>query len=191
MSLVLNSKCKKQAFAALNPFRPIQKNLMDDTDLAGPLLFCLMFGIFLLMVFFLYLSCAAATLQTASSLTHNLLIEFQSKKLVFSYIYGLGALGCLGMYAILNLMSDRGIEGSQTVAVLGYCLLPMVLLSMVTAVLNVSTSFGLLLSGLSVCWCTYSASTMFVTVLSMSDQRLLVAYPVGLLYAIFALLTIF
>ena len=48
-----------------------------------------------------------------------------------------------------------------------------------------------MLSVASILWCTYSASTMFVTVLSMKDQRLLVAYPVGLFYACFALMTVF
>jgi hypothetical protein len=57
--------------------------------------------------------------------------------------------------------------------------------------LTVSGMLGLVLSLVSVFWCTYSSSTMFVTVLSMRDQRLLVAYPVGLFYACFALLTVF
>lgn len=44
---------------------------------------------------------------------------------------------------------------------------------------------------LSIIWCTYAASGIFVAVLRMSDQRLLVAYPVGLLYGCFALLSVF
>jgi hypothetical protein len=40
----------------------------------------------------------------------------------------------------------------------------------------------MILAALSVVWCTYSASTMFTTVLSMDAQKALVAYPVGLLY---------
>jgi hypothetical protein len=50
---------------------------------------------------------------------------------------------------------------------------------------------GYLLSLLSILWCTYAASGIFVAVLRMSDQRLLVAYPVGLLYGCFALLSVF
>jgi hypothetical protein len=50
---------------------------------------------------------------------------------------------------------------------------------------------GYMLSSLSIVWCTYAASGIFVTVLCMSDQRLLVAYPVGLLYGCFALLSVF
>ncbi len=55
----------------------------------------------------------------------------------------------------------------------------------------VSDMFGYLLALLSIIWCTYSASGIFVAVLRMSDQRLLVAYPVGLLYGCFALLSVF
>jgi protein YIPF5/7 len=50
---------------------------------------------------------------------------------------------------------------------------------------------GYLLSIISIIWCTYTASGIFVAVLRMSDQRLLVAYPIGLLYGCFALLSVF
>lgn len=55
----------------------------------------------------------------------------------------------------------------------------------------VSGLFGYLLSIVSILWATYAASGIFVVVLKMSDQRLLVAYPIGLLYGCFALLSIF
>lgn len=157
---------KSKTFTVLNPLKTVEKNIMDDTDLAGPLLFCFLFGIFLLL----------------------------SGKAQFGYIYGLAALGCLSIHVILNLMSESGIDGYRTASVLGYCLLPMVVLSSLSTVLQLSNFKATvlpLLSIFSVLWCTYSASLMFVTVLSMSDQRLLVAYPVGLLYAVFALLTVF
>ena len=54
-----------------------------------------------------------------------------------------------------------------------------------------SGMLGYMLSSLSIVWCTYAASGIFVAVLRMSDQRLLVAYPVGLLYGCFALLSVF
>lgn len=44
------SHIKSKSFTVLNPLRPVDKNIMDDTDLAGPLLFCLAFGTFLLLV---------------------------------------------------------------------------------------------------------------------------------------------
>lgn len=44
---------------------------------------------------------------------------------------------------------------------------------------------------LSISWCTYSASLLFTTILAMREQRFLIAYPIGVVYASFALMTIF
>ncbi|KAI8588808.1 hypothetical protein BDZ88DRAFT_174853 [Geranomyces variabilis] len=155
---------KTKGWTVLNPLGAVDKHIMDDTDLAGPILFCLLFGGFLLL----------------------------SGKIHFGYVYGVAMMGCVSVYAILNLMSESGIDGYRTASVLGYCLLPMVLLSSIATLLKLSGHIvGLVLSVLSVLWCTYSASAMFTAVLSMRDQRLLVAYPVGLLYSAFALLAVF
>ncbi|KAJ3008566.1 hypothetical protein HKX48_008454 [Thoreauomyces humboldtii] len=155
---------RQKGMTVLNPLRQVDVHIMDDTDLAGPILFCLAFGGFLLL----------------------------SGKIHFGYVYGVAMLGCASVYVILNLMSESGIDGYRTASVLGYCLLPMVLLSSVSTLLQLSGHVvGLILSSLSVLWCTYSASAMFTTVLSMNEQRLLVAYPVGLLYSAFALLAVF
>lgn len=55
----------------------------------------------------------------------------------FGYIYGIGLVGCVGMYALLNLMSaEHSISFTCTASVLGYCLLPMALLSMLAVVLT-------------------------------------------------------
>ena len=51
--------------------------------------------------------------------------------------------------------------------------------------------FGYILAPLCILWCSSSASGIFVSILRMSDQRFLVAYPVGLFYACFALLSVF
>ncbi|CAG8493280.1 2197_t:CDS:10 [Cetraspora pellucida] len=139
---------KSKSLAVLNPLRTVDKDIMTDTDLAGPLLFCLIFG---------------------------------TGKVHFGYIYGVALLGCVSIYMILNLMSESGIDGYRTASVLGYCLLPLVLLSCVGVVVPLSGPIGLIASALAVSWCTYSSSTMFVTVLQMSEQRILVAYPVGML----------
>ena len=45
-------------------------------------------------------------------------------------------LGCVSVYMILNLMSETGIDGYRTASVLGYCLLPMVLLSSISVLLS-------------------------------------------------------
>ena len=50
---------------------------------------------------------------------------------------------------------------------------------------------GTVLTAAIICWCSFAASKLFVSVLYMHSQQLLVAYPCALLYAVFALLTVF
>jgi hypothetical protein len=114
----------------------------------------------------------------------------------------------VSIYTLLNLMSEQGIDAYRVASVLGYCLLPLVGVGAISVMVALecvklisfglvltselcSGVFGYLVSLLSIIWCTYSASGIFVAVLRMSDQRLLVAYPIGLLYGCFALLSVF
>ncbi|GAA6014376.1 hypothetical protein JCM11491_007033 [Sporobolomyces phaffii] len=148
-----------KSLTVLNPLKKVDPHIMDDADLAGPLVFCFVFASFLLL----------------------------SGKPQFSYIYGVALIGSASMYALLNLMSESGIDAHRTASVLGYCILPLVLLSMFNVVLNLDGMTGYLLSSIFVLWSTYSSSSIFATVLHLSHQRFLVAYPVGLLYSAFSL----
>ncbi|KAJ1964708.1 hypothetical protein GGI12_001249 [Dipsacomyces acuminosporus] len=155
---------KAKTLSVLNPFKPIDTEIYSDSDMAGPLLFILVLGTFLLL----------------------------SGKSQFGYIYGVGLMGTIGIWAILNLMSQGGIEIVRTASILGYCLLPVVFLGGLGLAVDLnSTHLGLFAAIIPIAWCSYSSATMFVTVLSMSEQRLLVAYPIAMFYSSFALLTIF
>eukprot|EP00053_Salpingoeca_punica_P005128 m.52751 g.52751 ORF g.52751 m.52751 type:complete len:269 (-) comp13100_c0_seq1:293-1099(-) len=154
---------KQKTMSVLHPMTAVDPHIMDDTDLAGPLIFCLLLGAFLLA----------------------------SGKVHFGYIYGVAVMGCLGMYLVLGMMSDRGISLSQTASVLGYSLLPMVALSCVSVLVSLKGFVGLILAVASVLWCAYSSTRLFVAVLTMDHQFLLVAYPCVLLFGVFALLTVF
>eukprot|EP01101_Sappina_pedata_P008783 TRINITY_DN4946_c0_g1_i1.p1 TRINITY_DN4946_c0_g1~~TRINITY_DN4946_c0_g1_i1.p1 ORF type:complete len:254 (-),score=68.10 TRINITY_DN4946_c0_g1_i1:85-846(-) len=149
--------------ASLNPIHSVDIHLMDDTDLAGPLVFCLLMGFFLLL----------------------------TGKMQFGYIFGVGIIGCISIWFVMNMMSESGIDFPRSVAVLGYCLLPMVLLSGLSVFITLKGLFGMIISSLFVVWCTYSAAHMFVSVLSMKEQTALVMYPVFLVYAGFGLLAVF
>lgn len=78
-------------------------HMMDDTDLAGPLIFCFAFGMLLLL----------------------------AGKSQFGYIYGVALMGDLSIYLLLNMMSEKGIDAYRVASVLGYCILPLTLLSFV------------------------------------------------------------
>ncbi|KAG1732207.1 Yip1-domain-containing protein [Suillus paluster] len=178
------SHIRAKSMTVLNPLRRVDERIMDDADLAGPLLFFFCFGVLLLL----------------------------SGKPQFGYIYGFGLLGSVSIYTLLNLMSENGIDAYRVVSVLGYCLLPMVGVGAISVVVTLecvihyfapslqsshqylfccSGILGYVLSLLSIIWCTFAASGIFVAVLRMSDQRLLVAYPVALLYGCFGLLSVF
>jgi len=153
----------QKTLTVLNPFRAIDPTILQDTDLAGPLAFCLAFGTLLLL----------------------------SGKVHFGYIYGIGVLGCLGMYALLNLMSLSGVSIGVVISVLGYCLLPMVALSGLGVGISLQSFGGVLLTILTILWCSISASKLFVSALSMDHKQPLVAYPCALVYGVFALMTMF
>ncbi|GFZ50796.1 Protein transport protein yip1 [Saitozyma sp. JCM 24511] len=153
----------QKSLTVLNPLSKVNAHIMDDADLAGPFVFCFAFAFVLLL----------------------------SGKPQFSYIYGVGLLGTTAIYLLLNLMSDSGIDAYRTASVLGYCLLPMVGLGGIGMAVGIDHPIGYALAAVSIVWCTHSASAIFVACLRMDHQRLLVAYPVGLLYGCFALLSIF
>ncbi|KAI8892741.1 hypothetical protein BC833DRAFT_610781, partial [Globomyces pollinis-pini] len=132
-----------KGITVLNPFSTVDRHIMDDTDLMGPIIFYFLLGGFLLL----------------------------SGKIHFGYIYGLATLGCLLMYAILNLMSTTGIDAYQTASVLGYSLLPIVILSSISIFVQMTGAIGLVASVVAVFWCAYSASAMFVSVLELKEQR--------------------
>jgi len=157
------SHIQAKSLTVLNPLRQVDEHIMDDADLAGPLIFCFCFATCLLF----------------------------SGKPQFGYIYGVALLGSASMYTLLNLMSETGIDAYRVASVLGYCLLPMVGVGAMSVGFTLDRQIGYVLSILSILWCTYSASGIFVAVLRMQNQRLLVAYPVGLLYGCFALLSVF
>ena len=178
----------------LNPLARVDQHLMDDSDLAGPILFFVLFGTFLLF----------------------------SGKVHFGYIYGLALIGSLSLHTIFSLMSPPPLEqesggggggphhhqmhshhhqSSSTLAssltyprsasVLGYCLLPLVVISLVGVVMPMDSAGGYVMTSAAIVWCTYSSSGMFCAVGRMRSMRGLVAYPLGLFYVVFGIMAIF
>lgn len=149
--------------AALNPFGAISHHIMDDADLAGPLLFFLLFAVSLLL----------------------------NGKAHFGYVYGFGLVGTCAQWAVLNLMALSYIDFTRTMSVLGYCLLPLVATAFLGIVVSLNNILGYVLGLSAVAWCTYSSSGFFVSYLQLSQMRALVAYPLALFYGIFTLMTLF
>lgn len=96
---------------------------------------------------------------------------------------GLALMGTILLHTILSLMSppispadaaashDHDHRGNsrfgssltfpRSASVLGYCLLPLVLTSMVGILVPMDSLFGYLLTSLAIIWCSYSSSSMF------------------------------
>ena len=53
---------------------------------------------------------------------------------------------------------------SRSASVLGYCLLPLVLVAMLGIVVQLDGLFGYLITSLAITWCAYSSSSMFTVV---------------------------
>uniref|UniRef100_A0A0G4GYC3 Protein YIPF n=1 Tax=Chromera velia CCMP2878 TaxID=1169474 RepID=A0A0G4GYC3_9ALVE len=151
-------------------FQRLDHELLADSDLCGPLLIALARNLCFL----------CTRLPPTAGKVH------------FGYIYGLGISGCVGAYLLLNLMSQgEAIDLYRTLSILGYGLLPVVVLAFLSIFISLRQSFGLVVAPLCVVWCTATASRFFETALNMTHQRYLVAYPVFLLYACFVLITVF
>ncbi|RMY06627.1 hypothetical protein D0867_09620 [Hortaea werneckii] len=127
-----------KTLTVLNPFTRIDNHIMDDSDLAGPFLFCGLFGTFLLL----------------------------TGKLWFGYVCGLAALGAFSLNFIFSMMSPplapEEVQAAQQAqnshhgsanfsstltlgrssSVLGYCLLPLVFASLLGVVLPLDSFLG-------------------------------------------------
>ncbi len=171
--------CSK-SLSVLNPLTDIQRDWVQETDLAGPLLISVLFPIVLLF----------------------------SGKVHFNAIYGIAVTGTIAGYMLMNAMSSGGSSVStsatgspslgsnsisiyQTASILGYCMIPILLLASLSAVLRLRNAFGYCLGVVVVVWSAGVASKTFVAVLGMKNQYFLIAYPLLLLYGMLALLTIF
>jgi protein YIPF5/7 len=157
------------------------KVIVEDPDLAGPVLFALCLGAELLL----------------------------SGKIQFGYIYGFGLFGCLAMTLVINLLcpqagltmandtsttSSGGVSVWAVTSILGYSLIPVnILAALKLLLMNILkfTSLGKLLACVAVLWSTTAATRLFEAGFAMRDQRYLIAYPLALLYSAFVLITIF
>lgn len=142
-------------------------DILNDSDLAGPILFGVLIGALLLF----------------------------NGKFHFSYIYGVALVGIVSLHQLFKLMgnddANTSVDVIKTGSVVGYCLLPLVFLSALNILLNLNNLLGYVITALAIFWCTFSASAFFMIAFKLSNVRFLIAYPLAILYSIFALMIIF
>lgn len=155
---------RQKTLLALNPRAShISSEISHDADLAGPVLFCLVFALCLLL----------------------------AGKVHFGYIYGVALVGTVSLHWFFKLMSEGSVDFVRTASVLGYCLLPLVPVAFVGIAFPLDNALGYTMSTVSVLWATYSASGFFVAVLALDNVRPLIAYPVAMFYSVFVLMAVF
>lgn len=145
----------------LDPFR---NDVPMDCDLGGPLVF------YLCLAFFMFLS---------------------GGKFNFGYVYGISVIGCLLMCFLLRAMTECDkIYVIGVASTLGYCILPVVILSALRVFFYLNNYFGYTLAMISVGWASFAASKIFCTLTKDFSQRPLIMYPCALLYGTFTILVI-
>ena len=163
--LGINPQSIKNKIIGVITLKRIDKQFLKDSDMAGPLL------IFLLFAF-------------------SLVLQY---KINFGYIYGISLFGSILLFLLLNLMSDdkNSILLYNTISVLGYCLIPIVLLSFIAVFLDMKNILGGILCLIAIILSSLNASRFFEIGLEMYSQRWLIFYPVALFYTCFVLVTIY
>ena len=132
---------KQKVLSTLNPTKAIDSAIVQDSDLAGPLLFCVALGVLLVL----------------------------RGRLHFDYIYHFFVFGSLFIYIVLKLLahhdasgthpeatSSAGVDVLRVFSVLGYSLLPIVLLAAASLLLNLQAWYGSALVILMILWSTYT-----------------------------------
>lgn len=89
------------------PNQLLPEDILEDRDFAGPLVICVCLGFSLLLVRVCRV-CGIARCGASHRRGH-----VQTGKVHFGYIYGIGAMGCIGMYCVLNLMTGSGPAGAS------------------------------------------------------------------------------
>ncbi|KAI0169275.1 Yip1-domain-containing protein [Hypoxylon sp. FL1284] len=190
-----------KTLAVLNPFGRIDQHIMDDSDLGGPIIFFLLFGTFLLLSGKVHFGYIYGLALMGSIALHTILSLMSTDgppspspaHAAPAYSSGPGYPGdpnAGGRDDSKGHLSST-LTFTRSASVLGYCLLPLVLTSLVGIVLPMDGPLGYLLTSAAIVWCTTSASGMFCAVGRMRQMRALVAYPLMLFYVGFGIMSIF
>ncbi|XP_052873209.1 protein YIPF5-like [Anopheles cruzii] len=162
----------EKSLAVLNPFharsfKDTPDCLFKENDLAGPLVFLLVLAVCL---------------------------SISNSKIEFGNIYRLSVVSIVAMYCLIYLMGQTGesfVSISGVSSVLGYSLLPIVCLSIVSMLIPLNNCYGMVFTGAAIVLASSKSSKMFCLMTGDPNQRCLLAYPSALLYLQFALLILF
>ncbi|VFQ62843.1 unnamed protein product [Cuscuta campestris] len=154
----------QKTLSILNPFR-VKADLHEDADLSGPFLFLIAFGLFQLL----------------------------AGKFHFGIILGWVVMASVFLYVVFNMLAGRNgsLDLYRCVSLVGYCMLPIVILSAVSLFLPGGVAIKVV-AGVFVIWSTRVCTRLVVELALYGDEhRGLIAYACFLIYMLFSLLVIF
>ncbi|GAB2276877.1 hypothetical protein Dimus_011588 [Dionaea muscipula] len=154
-----------KTISILNPFR-IKPTLHEDADLSGPFLLLVTFGLFQLL----------------------------AGKIHFGIILGWITMAAMFLYVVFNMLAGRNgnLDLHRCVSLIGYCMLPMVILSALALFLPQGGAVVFGLAGVFVVWSTRVCTKLLVELSAIGDEhRGLIAYTCFLIYSLFSLLIVF
>ena len=149
----------------LNPTATVERSQLEDADLAGPILLCFALGVTFLL---------------------------HGKISFFGYVYGFSVIGAIILHMLISLLHTEGqqLRFSLTASVLGYSLLPVILLAALSILISLRGVLGVVLVVGAITWSVHSSMRMFDAKLQLAEVYWLVCYPVVLLYSCFALISV-
>ncbi|GFP88820.1 protein yipf5 homolog [Phtheirospermum japonicum] len=155
----------QKTLSILNPFR-INHHLHEDADLSGPFLFLMAFGLFQLL----------------------------AGKLHFGIILGWVTMASMFLYVIFNMLAGKNgnLDMYKCLSLIGYCMLPIVMLSAISLFLPQGGVVIMILTGVFVIWATRVCARLVVELANCGDEhRGLIAYACFLIYMLFSMLVVF
>ncbi|OVA03576.1 Yip1 domain [Macleaya cordata] len=155
----------RKTVSIMNPFR-VNANLHEDSDLSGPFLFLMAFGLFQLL----------------------------AGKLHFGILLGWVTVAALFLYVVFNMLAGRNgnLDLYRCLSLLGYCMFPMVILSAFSLFIPQGGMGIFIVTAIFVLWSTRVCTRLLVELASCGDEhRGLIAYACFLIYMLFSLLVIF
>ncbi|KAJ6403122.1 hypothetical protein OIU84_015110 [Salix udensis] len=155
----------KKTKSILNPFRA-NPTFHKDSDLSGPI--------------FLYLSFC--------------LFQLLAGKIQFGVILGWIVVSSIFLYVVFNMLAGRhgNLDLHTCTSVIGYCLLPVVILSAISLFVPQNGALRSGIAGVFVIWATRACTNLMVAVADGGEEhRGLIAYACFLIYTLFSLLVVF
>lgn len=129
------------------------------------------------------------------SLLYACCIFLMGKRVSFQHVYVLSLISIMGMYGLLVVMKldkdDKPITVKCVASVLGYGLIHLLWLAIVGLVLSLKSFFGFALIAISVYCSTLGASRIIATTMNHTNRLPLIAFPIALIYSLFAMFVIF